>query len=270
MATNRIMAGVLAGGLALAPLFPAARAAPTDPDARAIARGQLIYDYDQAGWHATDEMFKRLPDPAAAGVRGWIVEPVPDGLKVTFFGLDGTVPYAIFESLWQGGRIASNRTIAEGHPPLSALAQTMVRPRQIAIARPFERCNSGAPNPVVLPPEHPGDPVPVYILTPMIHTGTYPAGRHREIDVDARGKIVFEREFTKTCIALSSGPLPPGSTAVSAFVTHLLDPRPTALHVYLSLWMHQPLYVAAASGIFEVNGTTIRTVDKSALVPVAR
>ena len=46
------------------------------------------------------------------------------------------------------------------------------------------------------------------------------------------------------------------------FVTHLLDPHPTELHVYLSLWSRKPVAVGTGEDrIWVVSGTRITPTE---------
>jgi hypothetical protein len=83
------MRSVALASLLMIVASPAAaqRTIPSADLATVSARGQAIYDYDQAAWHTTDAMTeKHLPDAALRAIRGWVVEPQGDALRVTYFG----------------------------------------------------------------------------------------------------------------------------------------------------------------------------------------
>jgi hypothetical protein len=59
------------------------------------------------------------------------------------------------------------------------------------------------------------------------------------VETDWRGsRVLSKRAFSKACI-----PMPTGPDAASVVVTHLLDPHPTEIHVFLSLLSSQPIFV---------------------------
>ena len=52
--------------------------------ARARARGALLYAYDRAAWHGTDDLRTKLPD-FAQRVGGYIVDGPAAAAQLTFF-----------------------------------------------------------------------------------------------------------------------------------------------------------------------------------------
>jgi hypothetical protein len=230
---------------------------------RASARGQAIYAYDQAAWVATDEMLRQLPDEATHphGGGGWVVEARGGSLRVVFYHAGAGEPRAFFTADVTGGRVVSSHVLQPGDDGrLSPLDLRMIAARQVAAQQGKTPCGAATFNTVVLPPASPGGAVVVYLLTPQLKTGEYPAGGHYEVDVAADGSVASSRPFTRSCLTLG-GPAPaPDMRPAGMFVTHLLDPTPTEIHVYLSLWSKETLFVgtqAPALRVWEVNGSTI-------------
>ena len=210
--------------------------------------GRDLYDFDQAAWGSTDAMVAAMPDPNGAGVRGWIVEREQGGTVAIFYGLKGSQPYKIFVAHMQGQAVLSQHVLVGNEDSsMSLIEQRMVAARG-AVLNPdalrkvgFQRCSNASMNSVVLPPA-PDGTVPVYILTPQATMDSFPIGGHYRVDVAANGSIVRSRAFAKSCIAMdrkrSSSP------PVAFYVTHLLDPQPTEIHVWVSLASGVPLMVA--------------------------
>jgi hypothetical protein len=106
---------------------------------------------------------------------------------------------------------------------------------------------SGDFNVFVIPPASAEAPVEVYKLSPQSQRGRYPLGGHFLATVAPDGSVASTRAFTNRCldveasdgVLLAGAPPPP-----PVGVTHLLDPLPTEIHVFLSLWMNRPLLVA--------------------------
>lgn len=255
--------------LALGLLTAAAPSAFAADEAQALKhasdRGRLIYAFDQAAWISTDEMMRQLPDPKAAGVAGYVVEPVEGGLlRAIYYRLDAAgAPHAVFTADVRGRTVTASRLYpASDAAPLSPLAQRMIKALDAASADAVRRklapCAPEPFNPVVLPPDMPNGPTPVYLLTPQTKEGEYPFGGHYEIDVSADGAVVGSRAFTRSCLTLSTTPPPDGKT-VEMSVTHLLDPAPTEIHVYLSLWIGVPVIVSTGdpARIWRVDGERI-------------
>src|SRR6218665_3412790 len=124
-------------------------------------------------------------------------------------------------------------------------------------------CGQSHPNLAVLPPDSLDAPIDIYVPTPQAEAHIFPFGGHTRATFSASGELLSQRAFTNTCIALSDRP-PEGSSEVSALViTHLLDPIPTEIHVFMSIWMRMPVFVSTGDPmrVWEVNGDHISLVD---------
>lgn len=211
------------------------------------ARGQKIYAYDQAAWHSTDEMQRVVPPanyPRSDG--GWVVEPHGDLLRVTYYSADSGTPQAFFWADMRGAEVV-DRHVFKGSEEraLSARALRMIQARKAAIqALPKDaiRCTEGRPNNVVLAPISEQSPVIVYFLTAQIVTGEFPFGGHYRVEVGPDGAVLSTRGFTNGCLNVSTAARP-GNQSVASIVTHFLDPIPTEIHVWMSLWMDTPVVV---------------------------
>jgi len=211
--------------------------------------GRDIYDFDQAAWGSTDAMVAAIPDPAAAGVRGWIVEREPNGTVATFYGLNGGQPYKLFVAHMQGQKVLSQHVVAQSEDrSMTPVEQRMVAARYVVMSSEglrkigFQPCSKASINSVVLPPATADGVVPVYVLTPQATLDSFPIGGHYRADVAADGSIVRSRAFAKSCFAMDRKQVP-GDVRMFV-VTHLLDPQPTEIHVWTSLASHIPLAVA--------------------------
>lgn len=233
---------------------------------RASERGRLIYDYDGAAWVSTDAMVAKLGrDPGKKGVVGYVVEPAGEGtLRAIYYGMDGATPRAVFVAEVRGRKVVSSRVVKPGDDgSLSPLAQRLIAARDAAtreaVAKNYGPCVRQAFNSVALPPSTPDGPVSVYLLTPQVKQNEYSAGGHYEIDVGADGRVVASRPFTKSCMAL-----PGGGKTVGLMMSHLLDPIPTEIHVFLSLSSHLPVFVVTNGGdrIWKVEGDKITRMEK--------
>ena len=220
-------------------------------------RGAQLYAFDQAAWHSTDSMLaKALPQETMQAIRGWVVEPSEDLLRVTYYGFDGSTPYAIYIADIRDGKVVGDRVPGPDGRALSARAARMAAAASVARAQSFPRCVDRPFNTVILPPE-PDGVVPVYLLTPMLNAGEYPFGGHHEVDVGPDGKVVGTRDFTKTCF-----PMKPTPEVEMVFVTHLLDPHPTEIHVYLSLWTRKAIAVGTSDiKVWAVMGARVESID---------
>ncbi len=250
----------------IAPLVAVLLAAPVlaDPAKSELAaasaaevRGAEIYAYDQAAWHSTDQMQDDMSSTGLSagtlrerGLAGFIVEPANDGLLLaTYYGKKDGKTFAIARYWMAGSTVKRGGLVSAGDDAaLSPLALKLIERREqaaaIALADEAGICTDAAPNTVVLPPRPDGS-IPVYLMSAMVKSGSFPAGGHYLYVFDAGGKLVSKRPFTKSCVAIEWGDLPKG--AVAAGVSHLLDPQPTEIHVFISLNMPVPLGVITSS-----------------------
>lgn len=226
----------------------------------ALARGRLIYQLDQAAWHSTDRMLKALPQPRLAEVRGWVVEPKDGTHLVTYYGLTGETPYAVYTAEMNGAQAVNARVVAADEPRDLTPAQVrMVRARSVAAAAPgLGSCTGGRPNAVVIPPASDSGPVEVYILSPQVQVGQFPFGGHYRLLIDENGQIAARRAFTNGCVNMAAP-----SVAAALMVTHLLDRTPTEIHVFMANWTGKTLLIAMAGetrDVWEVTPTAMRKV----------
>lgn len=231
---------------------------------QAVARGSLLYAYDQAAWHGTDEMLAKLRDPASK-VGGWIVDGPADAPELVFFDKDVAEPHAVFLVSFRSGKIASSREPNPQERQLSLERRRLVAARQAALTALVEKkvpaCSPAPFNSVVLPPAGPGGLTLVYFLTPQTEANLIPFGRHYRVSVSPDGKVGEIRPFTNSCISLSAS-APAGSRSVALMITHLLDPVPTEIHVFSSLAAHVAVGVGTKDGrVWWVTGASIGAVD---------
>lgn len=220
-------------------------------------RGAQLYAFDQAAWRSTDAMLaKGLPQETMQAIRGWVVEPSGDMLRVTYYGVRGTRPYAIYVAFVGDGKVVVDVVPESEGSVLSAQGARMAAAASVARTQSFSRCVDRPFNTVILPPE-PDGTVPVYLLTPMTKAGEYPFGGHHEVDVGPDGTVVGTRDFSRACLPMQAPP-----DAAMLFITHLLDPHPTELHVYLSLWSGKAVAVGTGGDrMWEVAGTRIAPME---------
>lgn len=238
---------MFAGSAALAADTPASATAMSPAEEAAkLANiglvGQIIYVLDRAGWISTDVMQEKLSKARQKEVRGWIVERAGDRMTALYYGLKDKEPYGVFAVEFTQDKVISSREIGAQDPALSAVQRNMIRAREAAGSSKIETC--GAPyNTVVIPPASETAPVNVYMLTPQTSTKAFPAGKHMRITAFPDGSF-SARPFTRSCLSLPAPPMKAGEKPVGMFLTHLLDPTPTEMHVVLSLQARMPVYVS--------------------------
>lgn len=273
---------LLLAGLSSASPAPATTIIARSPAQLAAAAeaeriGRDIYDFDQAGWGSADALVVAIPNPGAAGVRGWIVEHEPAGTVAIFYGLNGTQPYKLFVAHMQGKTVVSQHVVAANEDrSMTPIEQRMVAARSVVMNGAtlrkigFQPCSKQPVNSVVLPPATPEGVVPVYVLTPQATMESFPLGGHYRVEVGADGSVVRSRAFAKSCIAVDRNQ--GGKKAEMFVVTHLLDPQPTEIHVWTSLVSHLPLAVVTppAGDVWTVADGRIKYQYTLPAQPVAR
>lgn len=262
---------LLALSFVLLPTMAAAqRAIPTADLATVSARGTAIYAFDQAAWHTTDTMVaKHLPDAVMSAIRGWIVEPRGDVLSVTYFGEENGKPYAIYIADYAHDAVSNERVPAAGSDDrkLTPLGLRLAAARIAAITagESIPRCSDRAYNTVALPPEADGI-IPVYLLTPQTVNNQYPMGGHHEFDIAPDGSVAAKRDFTRSCLVIGTPDDHAGEKPDALFITHLLDPHPTEIHVFTSLSAHYPVFVGTSDKeVWRVEGARISKIDPKKL-----
>jgi hypothetical protein len=255
-------------GLVVAALAGSALAADNAEEAaieRAIVRGKHLYDYDEAALLGSDALTTRLTPEARAQLRGVVVEPVGDSLRATYYGLHGDDPFSIYTAVYKDEAVASDHATAPGeNTRLSNTALELYRARAAAEGAPRLSCSDRPANVVVLPPETPGGPVAVYRLTPQVEDASYPFGGHSRVEV-TDGKVGASREFTRGCLLMDLRPQ--GGRGEALVVSHVLDPQPTEIHVFISLTLQQPVFVITGERLWLVQGAKITELDKETFKP---
>jgi hypothetical protein len=86
---------------------------------------------------------------------------------------------------------------------------------------------------------------------------------HFRVVIGPDGKPVNTRPYSRSCLNMTPPKLPGGAKPVGLFVTHLLDPVSTELHVFTSYAAGLPLFVGTRDGrVWSVTGSRI-TLSKT-------
>lgn len=232
---------------------------------QALNRGALLYAYDQAAWHGTDDFLAKADAATRARSGGWIVDGPADAPELVFVDKSPD-PHALYVADFKDGKlIASRLTDAGDDTALSPMRRRMVAALVSARAalgadRAVFTCGKAPFNTVVLPPTEPDAPIPVYLLTPQTERDVYPLGGHFRADVESSGRVTI-RAFTKAGLPMRR-PAAGGKSVEALVVSHLLDPTPTETHVFSSLAAHLPIYVVTGDRLWAVEGNRIRALER--------
>jgi hypothetical protein len=233
-------------------------------------RGILLFEIARAGQLTTQDMLARVTNPTQAGITGWVATPEGNGtMTVVYYADTPAGPVAVYRGQVAGNRIASRDVFTGADRPALTPVQRRMAAARAAVANLDRQPCGGTFNVFVVPPAAADGPVEVYKLSPQTQRGKYPLGGHFLATVAADGTVSAPRAFTNRCVDLDAPTELAGTQPRPLAVTHLLDPLPTEIHVFLSLWMNRPLLVATGEPerlwtvsrgrIGMVGATTVRT-----------
>ena len=228
----------------------------------ALNRGLLLRRYDQAAWHTTDALLEDIPDAAEAGIKGWIVVEGDRGLRVIYWRPTETGFEAVYTAVYSRSEVVERTINTAEIASLSGEEIELIRALEAVDPSGLARCSSKPFNRVVMPTEKPEGGHYVYYLTPQEKSGSIPLGGHYRFEV-RDGKVVDQREFTKSCISLASANSEEEEDVSALVIAHLLDPVPTEIHVFSVFAGGLPIYVSTVENdkfwVVEVSSGQPRT-----------
>jgi hypothetical protein len=228
-----------------------------------VNRGHQLFEIDRAARLTTRELLTRIPDPAAAGVAGWIAEPDGNGVTVTYFAQGANGPVAVFRSQVLEGRVTSRDVFTgEGRPALTALQRRLVAARTAVEALGNQSCGGADFNIFVVPPATRNGPIDVYQFSARTSGTTIPAGGHFLTTVAADGSAGTPRSLTGACRNLDVPQVAQGERAPPIRLTHEGGALPNEAHVLMSYWAGRTIFVAAGTPerLWGIAGDEIRLV----------
>jgi len=224
---------------------PLTRAQRGELEAAAV-RGRLLSAIARAGRVATQDMLARVSDPDGAGISGWIAEPEGNGVAVTFYADSDAGPTTVYRANILGGRVQGREVhLAGDRPRLNPIQARMAAARAATAGLDHQVCGGTDFNALVVPPAAPDGPIDVYQISPQSARGRFPVGGHYKTIIAADGSVAATRSFTNACIDATVAEPAAGAQPEPIALTHLLDPLPTEIHVFLSIWTGRPLVVVA-------------------------
>ena len=226
-------------------------------------RGRLLFELDRAAWVTTDDMLERF-GRRDMPIKGWVVErDGAEGYRVTYFGDGPAGPVAWYSGVVGQDTIVSREVFPEAARP--ALTAAQLRLKEAAdVARAYadyQPCTPSRFNLAIVPPAAPDAPIEAYLLSAQTERNVYPLGGHYLLRIQG-GKVASHRRFMKSCMNLDTAGDPGKGTPVALVVAHLLDPTPTEIHVWVSMWMKKPIYVITGKTLWTVEGPSIRLLER--------
>lgn len=202
--------------------------------------GERIFALDRAASLATDAIGELKGFKRDRRLKGWITEEAGDGIQVSFVGSKGkATPSVLYRvTISASGGIVSAPEAMQEPIPLTEEQTRQFAARTVALESVEAPC-SKTYNTVVLPRASPEANWVVYALPGTKKAGVFPVGGSYRFEVAPNGdSVISSRGYAKTCIELT------GQANLAAFtLSHLLDPNPTEIHVFVNLLSQTPIYV---------------------------
>jgi hypothetical protein len=231
----------------------------------AIDVGTQLFVHDVSAARASDELVRRKIYEKDKRIRGWItdVDSERSSIIVTFVGDVEGSPRGLHRVTVPMEGVIEYEALKPAKP-LEESAAARWKSRMLAIADLAKRddlCSSQY-NTVVLPAEPArGEVIRVYMLAATSKPGVIVAGGHFRYEYSVDGEhLESVRAFTKSCIEIP-GPESDQGKPAGIMLTHMLDPTPTEIHVFLGRLHAQPVFLGTEAGIWAVQGREIYFVE---------
>jgi len=232
----------------------------TDSELAAItARGRLLYEYDQAAWHASDAVMATHPPKEELG--RYIARKTDAGWEVAFGRLNETRDAFLVAVLATEGKSLQEFSVQKLETPQPDSGFYLAAAKGIESAvRDFQGPKRPY-NAAVLPAA--ADRLYVYLVPAQTEAGVYPLGADVRYVVSADGAIVEKRQLHKGMIP--NGSAPPGTKMVAGTLSHVLSdvPEDTDVFYVLTRKPSMPEYIGTQSAVYAVNvDGTVKVVER--------
>lgn len=217
--------------------------------------GDRMARHDRAAWVASDALMAKGGPGQDARLNGWVTFEHPDGIEVVFLDQASAALYRVrVDGAGRAGVV--NRKPA----PLDTIEAGAARARSLAMASGFAPCTKRY-NPIVLPGDGGPDQWTVYLIPAMVDANIVPFGGAYRLEI-ADDRIVSQRPYTRTCVEARRNAS--DSAAKALWMTHVLDPLPTELHVFWSITTRLPMRVETSAGSWEIRSGHPRLLERRA------
>ena len=211
-------------------------------DAATIEKlGLAIYRQDQEAAQATDLLLKNHPDAELQkqNLRGWVVDPTPDGDVIRFIRDDGGLQ-AAYDVAFKDG---AAWLLAPLTPVLTDQENAQFAARNLAatsIARP---CAQQYNLMSLQDPE--GDGWLVWALAVAPAPGSWFIGGNYRFTISRDGSRVLQADaLSRGCLLMAPQPPPPGSAVAAQVSSQLISDIPVETVVLVNLQSGIPMFVA--------------------------
>ncbi len=229
--------------------------------AATTARGRMLYEYDQAAWHAGDAV--RAAHPPDERHRRYIAQKRGSVWVVAFGHLNDSKDAFLITVMATQGSTPQEFSVKILDAPQPDTGFFLAAAKAADLAAAEFRGENVPYNAEILPA--PNGQFYVYVIPAQVKPDEYPLGADARFLVAPDGSAIVEtRQMHKSLIA-NRGALPPGATMVAGNHTHILSDVPEDSDVFYVLTRKPslPEYIGTQGAIYEVRADgTIRVVQK--------
>lgn len=222
------------------------------PDAESAAisaRGQMLEQYDQAGWHSTDAVLATKPEQGS--VTRYIAKKTDSGWVVAFGRLDNAQDkFLVVYEATQGASL-QQFTVKHYDPPLEDTGFYLFGARATATALKDFRGEKRPYNTMILSAQ--SGQMYVYVVPAQTINGVYPLGGDVRYLISADGNTIVEkRQLHKAIIDRDVRKL---TRVAAGFHTHVLSDVPEDTDVFFVLSERPPMpeYVGTKKQIYVIQ-----------------
>jgi len=232
--------------------------------AKAEMFGTDIYMQDIAAWVVTDFLSDNGVLEKDKRLRGWVTEhtdkEMTNGrMMVTFVGDVEGESKALYQVETESGKVLSKTYLY--HPEgieLTDSQLSMYKARQTALMSEFRACSNRYNTAVIKFSDEVRSYNIVYLLAGTVNRGEIMAGGNHRLTLSSSGEDVLEStSLSNSCIVLQK------SDEVAALtLSHIVEPTPNAVHVFLSLLHQVPIYIRTTENriTWKVEGNKVSIV----------
>jgi hypothetical protein len=237
-------------------------ALPSNSDLAAItARGRLLYESDQAAWHASDAVM--ATHPAKGSLGRYIARKTDAGWEVAFGHLNENRDAFLVGVLATEGKSLQEFSVKRFETPQQNTGFYLAAAKGIENALKDFHGADRPYNVAVLPAD--ASQLYVYLMPAQTEDGVYPLGADVRYLISPDGAIVEKRQLHKGIIP-TGGPVSAGTTVLAGLHTHFLSdvPEDTDVFCVLTRRPSMPEYIKTKIAVYVVNADgTITVVERT-------
>lgn len=225
------------------------------------ARGHLLYEYDEAVWHASDAVM--ATHPAKENLGRYIARKTDAGWEVAFGRLSEGRDVFLIAALATRGKAPLDFSVEKFEMLQRDTGYYLYAAKGIENTLKMFQGADQQYNVAVLPA--PGNQFYIYFVPAPTDKVLYPIGADARYLVSADGETIIEKRQLHKGIIPDGGPIPAGATIAAGTHSHVLSDIPEDTDVFHVLARRPaiPEYIATEIAIYEVEvDGTIRIVQR--------